>query len=57
MEVGWEQQADAFTVTLEGTLDALPVLERCREFIYGFEVLQGTMDDAFLEIIGKEQSL
>jgi len=57
MEVGWEQQADAFTVTLEGTLDALPVLERCREFIYGFEVLQGTMDEAFLEIIGKEQSL
>lgn len=55
--MGWEQQADAFTVTLEGTLDALPVLERCREFIYGFEVLQGTMDDAFLEIIGKEQSL
>lgn len=55
--VGWVEQADALTVTLPGTLEALPILERCREFLYAFEVLQGTMDDAFLAIIGKEQSL
>jgi len=36
-------------------MDALPVVERCREHIFSFEVLQGTMDAAFLEIIGKEQ--
>lgn len=55
--VGWVEQADALTVTLPGTLEALPILERCREFLYAFEVLQGNMDDAFLAIIGKEQSL
>lgn len=57
LEVGWAQQSDALTVILPSTLEALPILERCREYVYAFEVLQGTMDDAFLEIIGKEQSL
>jgi len=55
LELNWEQQGDASIVALSGTLDALPILERCGEYIYGFEVLQGTMDDAFLKIIGEER--
>jgi hypothetical protein len=29
-------------------MDALDIIEQCREFIIGFEVTAGTMDDAFM---------
>jgi len=32
----------------------LPLLNRLRDLIGGFEVLNGTMDDAFIGITGKE---
>ncbi len=41
-------------VTVSSTLAALPLIEACREHITGFEVLMGTMDDAFIGITGKE---
>lgn len=43
-----------FTVKLNSTLSALPILDKCGEYIDGFEVLRGTMDDAFIGITGKE---
>ena len=46
--------ADLVSVDISHTLDALPVLERCKEHIESFEVLMGTMEDAFIEITGKE---
>lgn len=46
--------ADTVTVPLVSTLDALPVLEACRPYIESFEVIKGTMDDAFIAITGKE---
>lgn len=46
--------AGQITVRLESTMDALPVIEVCRPFIHGFEVLRGSMDDAFIAITGKE---
>lgn len=46
--------ADTVTVPIPCTLDALPLLEKCRPFICGFEVVSGTMDDAFIAITGKE---
>ena len=51
-----QRRAGRSTFTLGRTLDAQPVVERCREHIFSFEVLQGTMDAAFLEINGKEQA-
>lgn len=42
------------SVRLPSTMSALPILDLCREYISGFEVIQGTMDDAFLQITGKE---
>jgi hypothetical protein len=33
---------------------ALRILEKCKPHINAFEVLQGTMDDAFIGITGKE---
>ncbi len=50
----YSQVADQIIVKLQDTMSALPLLERCRAYIYGFEVLRGTMDDAFITITGKE---
>ncbi|MCX5774781.1 MAG: hypothetical protein NTV44_00130 [Firmicutes bacterium] len=41
-------------VRVPTTMDALPIIEECRPFINGFEVLAGSMDDAFIGITGKE---
>ncbi|MDO4543515.1 MAG: ABC transporter ATP-binding protein [Clostridia bacterium] len=49
-----EATADTISVRLDSTMDALPIIEACKEHIYGFEVVKGTMDDAFLAITGKE---
>jgi len=35
-------------------MSALPVIDSCREYITSFEVFTGTMDDAFINITGKE---
>lgn len=44
----------AFTIPLSDTMGALPILEKCKAFIGSFQVLQGTMDDAFIGITGRE---
>ena len=48
------QIADRYVVKIQSTMEALPIIERCKEVISGFEVLNGTMDDAFISITGKE---
>ncbi len=50
----YTQVADQMIVKLPGTMEALPIIEKCRTYIHGFEVLRGTMDDAFIAITGKE---
>ncbi len=45
---------DRLVVKIPSTMDALPLLERLKPFLMGFEVLNGTMDDAFIGITGKE---
>ncbi len=41
-------------VKLTETIDALPILDQVRPFINGFEVVNGTLDDAFITVTGKE---
>ncbi|MCK9525300.1 MAG: ABC transporter ATP-binding protein [Limnochordia bacterium] len=55
-EMSWsyEEQADVITISIPSTLGALPILDGVRDHISGFEVLQGTMDDAFIGITGEE---
>ncbi len=43
-----------FTIKLASTLSAIPIVAGCEDFLTGFEVLYGTMDDAFIGITGKE---
>ena len=38
---------------LESSLEALPILQRMKPDISGFELLQGSMDDVFLNVTGK----
>lgn len=47
-------QGDTMTIKLESTMQSLPVIERCKDFIIGFQVIEGSMDDAFINITGKE---
>jgi multidrug/hemolysin transport system ATP-binding protein len=55
-ELGLEHTrvADNFTVQIAGSLEALPIIEATRDLIESFEVLKGTMDDAFISITGKD---
>lgn len=48
------KKQDVLEIPLLNTMDALPLLEQIRPFITSFEVVHGTMDDAFLHIIEAE---
>ena len=41
-------------IAVASTLEALPIIEEVREEISGFEVIQGNMDDVFLNAVGRE---
>lgn len=53
-ELPFSAYADSFSLPLPSTLDALEILDRCRGLFDSFEVIKGTMDDAFIAITGKE---
>lgn len=40
-------------LTVDNSMQALPILLRFREVLDGFEMLQGTMDDVFLNVTGR----
>ncbi len=42
----------AFLINISKTLDALPLVNKAESLIKGFEVLNGSMDDAFVKITG-----
>lgn len=48
-----EEWIDIF---LSNTLDSLPIIDKVRPFIEGFEVIQGSMDDVFLNVTGKNHT-
>ena len=39
---------------IPATLQALPLIRQAEGMIEGFEVIQGSMDDMFLNAVGKE---
>ena len=43
-----------YEIPLNRTLDAYPILESLRNQVDGFEVIQGNMDDVFLNAVGTE---
>lgn len=50
----YTETGGTININIKNTLAAFPVLDKCREKIDSFEVLNGTMDDAFIAITGKE---
>lgn len=44
----------AYQIGVETSFDALPLVERWREHLNGFEVNNGSMDDVFIVLTGKE---
>ncbi len=54
MGLDYETVGDQIWIKLSQTIEALPIVEKVKEGLYGFEVLAGTMDDAFIGITGKE---
>jgi multidrug/hemolysin transport system ATP-binding protein len=54
MQIEFSNISGVFSIKLKNTLAALPVLEKCKTHIASFQVLQGTMDDAFIGITGRE---
>ncbi|MCM1056142.1 MAG: ATP-binding cassette domain-containing protein [Firmicutes bacterium] len=47
------QEQDVVSVTLSGSMEALPILKGLEEHLAGFELVQGSMDDVFLNVTGK----
>ncbi len=43
-------------IAVSSTLEALPIIEEQKEKISGFEVIQGNMDDVFLNAVSRELS-
>jgi len=43
-----------YVIELSATVDSINILDKCKMFITNFEVANGTMDDAFIKITGRE---
>ncbi len=50
--IDFEANGTRIDIKLEKTMDALPVLKQLEKHLSGFEVISGSMDDAFLAITG-----
>ena len=48
------REGEAETITLKSTLDAIPLIQKYAGEVDGFEVIQGNMDDVFVNVVGKE---
>lgn len=55
MGMDYKVKENRVSVSIDETMQALPLLERFKEQIEGFEVVQGTMDDVFLNACGGEK--
>lgn len=53
-KVEFIKKNDLYLVKLENTKESIPLINLINENIESFEVLNGTMDDAFIEVTGKE---
>ena len=52
-EIGEDQGGTVLELKLEDSMAALPILKRLETHISGFELVQGSMDDVFLNVTGK----
>ena len=53
-DIQYENVSNRVIVQIPTTMSALPILEKCKDSISGFEVENGTMDDVFIAVTGRE---
>jgi len=53
-DIQYEVSNNIAIIKLKSTVDSIDILHKCREYINNVEVQNGTMDDAFITITGKE---
>lgn len=53
-EIACRQKEESLVIDLSDSMAALPILSAVEEMIAGFEVVQGSMDDVFLNVTGKK---
>lgn len=49
----YQKVQEAYHLQVAKSMDAIPVLAKVKPYINGFEMIQGTMDDVFLNITGR----
>lgn len=54
LQIRYSKSADQVIIKVPSSIDSLPIIDQCRDLLEGFEVINGTMDDAFIGITGKE---
>lgn len=52
--IAFVKKNDLYIVKLENTKESIPLIQLVKDNIESFEVLNGTLDDAFIEVTGKE---
>lgn len=52
--IRFDKQIDIFVIKLENTLESIDLINEVKDNIESFQVLNGTLDDAFINITGKE---
>ena len=54
LQIRYSKSTDQVIIKVPSSMDTLPIIDQCRDLLEGFEVINGTMDDAFIGITGKE---
>lgn len=50
-----QKKEEYLVLTVENSMQALPLLRKYERLLTGFEMVQGTMDDVFLNITGRQE--
>lgn len=53
-KIDYQKKNDLYTIRLSRTLDSLDLLNDIKPLLSSFQVLNGSLDDAFIQITGKE---
>jgi multidrug/hemolysin transport system ATP-binding protein len=53
-KISYHKVSDQYIITLKDSKDSLEILDQVRDNIKSFEVIKGTMDDVFINVIGGE---
>lgn len=54
-KTNYEKNAEVITLFLQNSIDAIEYLTDLKDYIVSFEVIQGNMDDVFLNIVGSNK--